>query len=254
MSVSNQLASAFETRRVEMVALDAVDAAWLASARGALPAAGESFAASMLGAAALISNLDDFAELRAGAPVIAVTMITWTGVWTFWIAGLLSAASSQRPLHVQRFLRDGYRLFPRFILVAALTVVVAAISAGAHAFSPTAARPILLLLAIAMVGVTTVVASYARAYLVLHAVRVPQAFGGALRFVRLHPGRAAAHFAVFVVIWSVALAVVAVVDITAGAIDHWSYLLAGQLYIVWRFITRVIWDVSVLELVRGSGA
>jgi hypothetical protein len=101
-----------------------------------------------------------------------------------------------------------------------------------------------------VIGVTTVVSSYSRAFVALHDAPVAAAFLGAARCFRSMPKSVATHLVTFLLIWGAGAAVIAVLDVALTPRDGWWYVLIAQLYVTARLMSRVLWEVSVLELVR----
>jgi hypothetical protein len=243
---------AFTSRAVEVVVPGIVDAEWFERANDATGSAiGTTITPAIVGFAAQLSNIDDLTEADARAPIVLAPMMAWAVAWTLLLGGILTRYAGPATSVRRSFVAASIHCFPRFLVIATVTVAIYLIGAFAYRTAPPPIHLPLLVVLVFAVGITTVVASYARARIVLDDVKVRVAIAGGVQMLRTAWLSVTAHVLLACGGWIFLMMVLAWLDRRLGAgIGFWRPLFVAQAYVVARIVFRLVWEASALSLVR----
>lgn len=246
--VARGLTTAFDQRRLDVVAPERVDAGWfLRSRQSALP-----LSPALTGFAAPLTNADDLLSLRPGAPVIIATVVVWGGIWTLWLTCALQFFAARRRSGFRGLMTLSLHVLPRTAAILIAVLVTYLISAGVFGLLPDTVSTALLPVLVAILLAVTVVASYARAHVVMHDMTPTVAARTALRTMWLTRRSVSVQGLVFAACWTTGWLVLALVDLRFMDVSPTSLIVATQLLLVLRIAVRLVWEASVIELVREA--
>jgi hypothetical protein len=244
--VARSLDASFKQRTLERLDPGTVDDSWFERAP---------VKSNVMGFAAQLTNLDDLVAARMHDERVTAPLGAWFVAWTFLLGGVLQRLRSSTTATARSFIAACIRCWPPFAVIGVATLAVYAASAAAYATTPLAARPAVLVPLTLLVGVVTLVASYARAWVAIDGASLPTAVAFAARILRVQPLTVATHALIALAGWTVLLLALARLDVAYGAgTGFWRPLIVAQVYVGVRIVQRLVWEASVLALINARAA
>jgi len=243
-----------------------IDAEWWMDYRARAQGLEATFTPAVIGFAAPLSNLSALADGSPQPLALLGPVALYALVWAFLAGGLLHRFDQRHRIGPRAFVRAGLRHLPRFAAIAVAAAVIAALLyltvhalllgpvyewGAVRAGSERNAfffRVSLYLVFGFLLAIVSIVADYARVCCVrAERVSLADACGGALAFVRTHPGAVAAVYLLTGTLFVLLMVLYGVADRRFGG---WRGVAVGQAYVVARLGIRLTSMASELQLFR----
>jgi hypothetical protein len=231
------------------------------------------FVPSIVGAGAVLDNLDALLDNAPWAPAILAVTLTWLVVWSFLSGGALDRLARRRPTRAPGFFAACGVHFWRFVRIGVVALAVYALlflyvhgwifqdlylsvtrdfTVERHAF---AVRLACYLLFGGLLAAATAVFDFARVRTVVEDRRSAlAAIAAGARFVRRHAGQVLVLYLVNAAAFALLVALYAA--LTPGApgagLPGWAVLALGQAYILGRHYLKLAFYGAGIALFQGA--
>jgi hypothetical protein len=231
------------------------------------------FTPSIIGAGAILHNLDALLDNAPWTPAILAVTATWLVAWSFLSGGVLDRLARRRPTRAHGFFAACGVHFWRFVRIGVVALLAYAFLFGSvHRWifqdlypyltqdlaverTAFAIRLAAYLLFGGLLAGTTAVFDFARVRTVVEDRR--SALGAVLagaRFVRRHPGSVAGLYLVHALAFGVLAALYAVLSPGApgAGLSGWAALALGQAYVVARHYLKLAFYGAEIALFQSA--
>jgi len=245
---------------------------WWQEFRARASGLGATFEPSVIGFAAVLRNMSDFADNKARAMPMLGAIVAYLAVWAFAIGGVIDRYARQRPTRAAGFFAACGVFFFRFLRLAVIAAITYYVLFGwIHPWlfddlyrtwtRDIAVERTAFLIRLALYGVfglglalLTLLFDYAKVRAVVEDRRsMIGAVLASARFIARHPGRVAGLYGLNVLLFAAVVSIYALVAPGAGrgGAMIWLSFGVGQLYLLGRLWTKLAFYASEVALFQG---
>jgi hypothetical protein len=255
------------------MAADGVNYDWWQEFTSQAAGLGATFSPSIIGFAAVLRNVGGVLDAQREIAPVAGALIAYLLLWTFLAGGIIDRYARQRPTRAHGFFAASGVFFFRFLrLAAAAGIVYVLLFVYVHdwlfdnAYTTATQdldvertaflwRAVMYALFGALLVAISIVFDYAKIRAVVEDRRsMLGALAASIRFVKLHPARVLALYALNSLMFLVVIALWALVAPNAGGagVSMWLGFLLAQIYLAVRLFVKLHFLASQTALFQAS--